>query len=182
MAMLELLVLCDSSGACYGFYDDLLTLMRWHVKKGFIISKAKGRDSFLSNMGKNVPTPQPRTTIASGHEILHFPFLKMLRDLLGSSKFTDVNNLCVNPSVADCFSQFVPTTVEDCSKLMTKQWAKDTFDSLEDFDPYNDLFFPLVLYADKTAGTDMNQWYLLEPWMFTTPLLWRFIHESATSW
>ena len=28
MAMLELLVLCDSSGAHHGFYDDLLTLLR----------------------------------------------------------------------------------------------------------------------------------------------------------
>jgi hypothetical protein len=42
MAMLELLVLCDSSGACHGFYDDLLTILRGHVKKGFIIFKAKG--------------------------------------------------------------------------------------------------------------------------------------------
>jgi hypothetical protein len=132
-------------------------------------------------MRKKVPTPQPRTTIVSGHEIVHFPLLEMLRDLLGSSTFTDVNNLCVNPSVADCFSQFVPTTVEDCSESMSKQWAKDLFDSLEDFDPNNDLFFPLVLYADKT-GTDVNQWSLLEPWMFTRPLLQRFICESATSW
>jgi hypothetical protein len=106
----------------------------------------------------------------SGHEIACFHFLEMLHDLLGSSKFTDVNNLCVNPSVADRFSQFVPTTVENCFELMSKQWAKHTFASLEDFDPNNDLFFPLVLYANKT-GTDMNQWYPLEPWMFTTPLL-----------
>jgi hypothetical protein len=28
MAMLELLVLCDSSGAHHGFYDDLLMLLR----------------------------------------------------------------------------------------------------------------------------------------------------------
>jgi hypothetical protein len=42
MAILELLVLCDSSGAHHGFYDDLLILLRQHVKKGFIISKAKG--------------------------------------------------------------------------------------------------------------------------------------------
>jgi hypothetical protein len=181
MAMLDLLVLCDSSGAHRGFYDDLLTLLRQHLKKGLNVSKAKGRDSFLSDMRKRVPTPQPMTTIMSGCEIVHFPFLEMLRDLLGSAKFTDVNNLCVNPSVADRFSQFVPTKVEDCSELMSKQWAKDTFDSLEDFDPENDLFFPLVLYADKT-GTDMNQWYPLKPWMFTTPLLRRFIHESATSW
>jgi hypothetical protein len=58
----------------------------------------------------------------SGHEIVHFSFLEMLHDLLGSSKFTDANNLCVNPSIADHFSQFVPTTVEDCSELMSKQW------------------------------------------------------------
>jgi hypothetical protein len=121
-------------------------------------------------MRKKVPTPQPRTTIMSSCEIVHFPFLEMLRDLLGSAKFTDVNNFCVNPSVADCFSQFMTTTVEDCSKLMSKQWAKNTFASLENFDTDNDLFFPLVLYANIT-GTDINQWYLLEPWMFTTPLL-----------
>jgi hypothetical protein len=121
MAMLELLVLCDSSGAHFGFYDDLLTLLRRHVKKGFVISKVKGQDSFLSDLRKKVPTPQPRTTIVSGHEIVHFPFLEILRDLLGSSKFTDVNNICVNPSIADRFSQFVPTTVEGCSELMSKQ-------------------------------------------------------------
>jgi hypothetical protein len=42
MAMLDLLVLCDSSGAHCRFYDDLLTLLRRHVKKGFVISKVKG--------------------------------------------------------------------------------------------------------------------------------------------
>jgi hypothetical protein len=133
-------------------------------------------------MRKKVPTPQPRTTIVSDHEIVHLPFPEMLCDLLGSSKFTDVNNLCVNPLEADHFSQFVPTTtVEDFSELMSKQWAKNTSDSLEDFDPNNDLLFPLVLYANKTS-TDVNQQYLLEPWMFTTPFLKRFICESATSW
>jgi hypothetical protein len=64
-------------------------LRQYYVKKGFIISKAKGWDSFLSDMRKKVPT---------GHEIVDFPFLEMLHELLGSSKFTDVNNLCVNPS------------------------------------------------------------------------------------
>jgi hypothetical protein len=68
--------------------------LRRHVKKGFVISKAKGWDSFLSNMRKKVPTPQPRTTIVSGCEIVHFHFLEMFCDLLGSSKFTDVNTMC----------------------------------------------------------------------------------------
>jgi hypothetical protein len=33
MEMLELLVLCDLSGARCAFYDDLLTLLRRHVKR-----------------------------------------------------------------------------------------------------------------------------------------------------
>jgi hypothetical protein len=139
-------------------------------KKGIRYFQGEGTRFISQQYEEKVPTPQPRTTIVSGCEIVHFPFLEMLCDLLGSSKFTDVNNLCVNPSIADRFSQFVPTIIEDCSKLMSKQWANDTFASLEDFDPDNDLFFPLVLYVNKT-GTDINQWYLLEPWMFTTPLL-----------
>jgi hypothetical protein len=67
-------------------------------------------------MRKKVPTPQPRTTFVAVHEIVHFPFLEMLHDLLGSAKFTDAKNLCVNPSPADHFSQFVPTKLEDCSE------------------------------------------------------------------
>jgi hypothetical protein len=53
MEMLDLLVLCDSSGAHCGFYDHLLTLLRQHLKKGFIVSKAKGHSAFLSNMRKH---------------------------------------------------------------------------------------------------------------------------------
>jgi hypothetical protein len=39
---------------------------------------------------------------------------------------------------------------------MSAQWATKTLDMLEDFNPENDLFLPLNLYADKT-GTDVNQ-------------------------
>jgi hypothetical protein len=77
----------------------------------------------------------------SSHEFVHFSFLEMLHDLLGSTKFADVNNIHVNPSLADHFSQFVLTKLEDCSELMCKQWAKDTFNSLEGFDLDDDLFF-----------------------------------------
>jgi hypothetical protein len=31
-------------------------------------------------------------------------------------------------------------------------------------------------------GMDMNQWYLLEPWMFTTPILRRKTCKSTNSW
>jgi hypothetical protein len=55
------------------------------------------------------------------------------------------------------------------------------FESLEDFDPDNDFFLPLVLYRDKT-GTNINQRYPLEPWMFTMPVLCRHVREKANSW
>jgi hypothetical protein len=42
MAMLELLVLCDSSGAHCGFYDDLLMLLRQHVRIGICCFQGKG--------------------------------------------------------------------------------------------------------------------------------------------
>jgi hypothetical protein len=64
---------------------------------------------------------------------------------------------------------------------MARDWANDTFESLEDFDPDNDFFLPLVLYGDET-GTNINQWYPLELWMFTTPVLRRHARESAESW
>jgi hypothetical protein len=36
----------------------------------------------------------------------------------------------------------------------------------KDFDPDQDYFLALQVYSDKT-GTDVNQQYPLEPWMFT---------------
>lgn len=172
ITMLDLLVLCDSSGARRGFYDDLLTLLRHHIKKGFIVTKAKGRDAFLSEMRKKVPTPQPKTTKVAGWEVVHFSFVEMLRDLLRSSKFNDTKNLCINREENERFARFVPMDLKDFSETMSRQWASETYDSLEGFDPDNDLFFPINLYANK-MGTDVNQRYLLEPFMFTSPILRR---------
>jgi len=62
IAMIDLLTLCDSSGARRGLYDDLLTILRRHSKKGFSITQAKGREAFLRDMKKKVPIPQPKTT------------------------------------------------------------------------------------------------------------------------
>jgi hypothetical protein len=45
--MLDMMVLLDSSGAQCGLYDNLLMLLRKHGKKGFDVTKAKGRESFL---------------------------------------------------------------------------------------------------------------------------------------
>jgi hypothetical protein len=66
MAMLELLILCDSSGAHRGFYDDLLTLLRRHIKKGFVIMKTKGCKVFINDMRKKVLIPKPKTMMVKG--------------------------------------------------------------------------------------------------------------------
>jgi hypothetical protein len=67
---------------------------------------------------------------------------------------------------------------------MSNEWASDTQNSIEnddDFDPDQDLFLPLMLYGDKT-GMDINQWYPLEPWMFTLVLLWLMAREDPKNW
>jgi hypothetical protein len=180
-AMLDMMVLLDSSGTRCSLYDNLLMLLRKHSKKGFNVTKAKGCKSFLCEMRKRVLTPVPWITKVQGQEVVHFSFLEMLHDLLSSTKFQDIDNLCANRDESSHFGKFTPTSAEDCSEIMARDWANNTFESLEDFDPDNDFFLPLVLYRDKT-GTDINQRYPLEPWMFTTHVLHRHARESAESW
>jgi hypothetical protein len=43
-AMLDMMVLLDSSGTQCSLYNNLLMLMRKHSKKGFDVTKAKGRE------------------------------------------------------------------------------------------------------------------------------------------
>ncbi len=143
------------------------------------MTKTKGCESFLHKMRKRVPTLVPRITKVQGQEVVHFSFLELLHNLLSSTKFQDIDNLCANRDKSSHFGKFMPTSAEDCSEIMTRDWANDTFESLEDFDPDNDFFLPLVLYGDKT-GTDVNQ--PLKPWMFTTPMLCRHACKSAESW
>jgi hypothetical protein len=71
-------------------------LLRKHSKKGFDVTKAKGRKSFLREMRKRVPTPVPQITKVQGQEVVRFSFLEMLHDLLSSTKFQDIDNLCAN--------------------------------------------------------------------------------------
>jgi hypothetical protein len=154
-------------------------LLRKHSKKGFDVTKAKGRKSFLCKMRKRVPTLVPRITKVQGQEVVHFSFLEMLHDLLSSTKFQGIDNLCANRDESSRFGKFTPTSAEDCSEIMARNWANDTFESLENFNLDNDLFLPLVLYGDKT-GTDVNQRYPLEPWMFTTLVLRRHcLHDGG---
>jgi hypothetical protein len=59
VAALGLIWLCDDSGACCRFLDDLLTLLCWFHKKRIDITKAKGCTSFLAVVQPRAKCPMP---------------------------------------------------------------------------------------------------------------------------
>jgi hypothetical protein len=74
-------------------------------------------------------------------------------------------------------------TVADSGEIMSNEWTSNTQDSIKedkDFDSDQDFFLALMLYGDKT-GTNINQWYPFEPWMFTLVLLWLMAREDLCS-
>jgi hypothetical protein len=79
-------------------------------------------------------------------------------------------NLCINRKEQDCFKSFQPVTNEDYGELMVKDWATESVEGIEDFHIEQDLFLAVMMYGNK-MGTDVNQRYPLEPWMFTVCIL-----------
>jgi hypothetical protein len=130
VAELELLMLCDASGARRRFFDDLLTLLRQFHKKRIDITKAKGRASFMATMESKVKCPKPMSKKVEGRDVIYFPFFDSLQDLLRSSAFYDIDNLCANKEEQDRFNRFQPTTVADNSEIMSNEWASKTQDQL----------------------------------------------------
>ena len=181
LASLELLTLCDDSGARRGLYNELLSLLRRFREEQVDITKAKSRDLLVRDLGKKVNAPKSKSVAVGGRNVLHFPFIESLRDLLRSGIFDDIENLCVNQATEDRFSRFQASTPEDYGEVMSRSWAAETQDSIEDFDPDFDLFIGVMLYGDKT-GTDVNQRYPLEPWVFTLILLRKAAREKHSSW
>jgi hypothetical protein len=184
VAELELLMLCDASGARCRFFDDLLTLLHRFHKKRIDITKAKGRASFMATMESKVKCPKPFSKKVKGRDVICFPFFDSLQDLLRSSTFYDIDNLCANKAEQDCFNHFQPTTVANNSEIMSNEWASKTQDQLaadKDFDPDQDYFLALQVYGDKT-GTDVNQRYPLEPWMFTLVALRLMARQDPKKW
>jgi hypothetical protein len=44
-----------------------------------------------------------------------------------------------------------------------------------------DFILALQIYGEKT-GTGVNQWYPLEPWMFTVVVLWLVARQDPKNW
>jgi hypothetical protein len=64
----------------------------------------------------------------------------------------------------------VPSSNKDVGEVMSKHWARETRDGIQDFNVDRDLLLAIMIYRHKT-GTNVNQRYLLEPWIFTVLLL-----------
>jgi hypothetical protein len=159
MASIELLSLCDSAGACHDFYDELLALLCCLRNKGVDITKGKRWDTLAMEMRKKVNVSNPLAMDVAGCTIIYFPFIDMLCDLLRSSKFSNVANLCVNQNVEDWFKHSHPSSLEDYSEMMSRNWANATLDKLletSDFNPLTDFFLSLLFYPNKT-GTNGNK-------------------------
>ena len=114
VAELELLMLCDISGTHRQFFDDLLTLLHQFHKKRIDITKAKGHALFMTTMESKVKCPKPFSKKVEGRDVIYVPFFDSLQDLLRSSAFYDIDNLCANKAEQDCFNHFQPTTVRSC--------------------------------------------------------------------
>jgi hypothetical protein len=160
VAELDLLMLCDASGARCRFFDDLLTLLHRFHKKRIDITKAKGRASFMATMELKVKCPKPFSKKVEGRDVIYFPFFDSLQDLLHSSAFYNIDNLCANKAEQDCFNCFQPTTVADNSEIMSNEWASKRQDQLaadKDFDPDKDYFHAMQVYIREHEIADVTK-------------------------
>ena len=181
MAMLDIMLLLDNNGANRGVYNELMTLLRKHCKRGFNPINANNREKFLEDMRQKVHVPAPIRSTVRGRTVFRFPLQEMIQDLLLSHHFDSIDKVLLRRDDDGRLLKFEPRVETELSEVMSRRWAQDTFDQICDYDPSNDLFLPLILYADKT-GTDRYQRYPLEPWMFTFALFPRQVREKADAW
>ena len=179
-AMLDLLQLCQEAGTSLEFFDNLVTTLRRHGKKGFDIRKASRRQTFLDNLRKKISCPRPAIVQVGPYQVPKFNLLEQIIDLLKSVIFDDVGNLCVNLSPHERFSTYQATAADAFVEVCASRWYGSTD---QEFVKDHDLEFllPLIFYIDET-GTDAFQRYPLEPLMFTFALIRRHMREKSGAW
>ncbi len=175
-AMLDLLQLCQDAGTSLEFFDNLVTTLRHHGRKGFDIRKASKRQTFLDKLRKKISCPRPIITVVGSHQVPKFNLLEQIIDLLKAGLFDDVANLCVNLSPDQRFSTYEATAADSFVEVCASRWYRSTD---QEFIKDHDLQFllPLIFYIDET-GTDAFQRYPLEPLMFTFAVIRRHMREK----
>jgi hypothetical protein len=179
-AMLDLLQLCQDAGTSLEFFDNLVTTLRRHGRKGFDIRKASKRQTFLDKLRKKISCPRPIITAVGSHQVPKFNLLEQIIDLLKAGLFDDVANLCVNLSPDQRFSTYEATAADSFVEVCASRWYRSTD---QEFIKDHDLQFllPLIFYIDET-GTDAFQRYPLEPLMFTFAVIRRHMREKSGAW
>ena len=187
-AQLDLLVLCTSAKVPLGFYDQLLGLLRKHNKLGFKIEDTKNRKAFIRRLSHFAKVPKPNVCREiPSYEVCWFSFLEQAKDLLSSNIFNHLPNLHVHTEHDKRFLHFTPENDNRYTDVLCSRWYKETVkkyidDPVFDIESSNDYFIlPVILYCDKT-GTDVNQRFPLEPWMFTFAVLRFIAREKSSSW
>ena len=149
----ELITVCDASGAPRHFYDTIMQTIRRQTREGLDPFKAPRRDTFLSKLRSKLDVPGAVQESVGNLKVTKFHFGEMLEDLINAQ--------------SHLMSFGKPQITEDTrsNELTHTQWYADTYDNMVK-DPTKEVLLALILYGDKT-GTDVNQRYALEPWMFT---------------
>ena len=156
-AMLDLLQLCQDAGTSLEFFDNLVTTLCCHGRKGFDIRKASKWQTFLDNLQKKISCPRPIITVVGSHQVPKFNLLEQIIDLLKAGLFDDVANLCVNLSPDQRFLTYEAAAADCFVEVCASRWYRSTD---QEFIQDHDLQFllPLIFYIDET-GTDAFQRY-----------------------
>ena len=169
----EILDFLESFGAPRYSYDKLIALLRRQKKeRGFDVSEAICRDTFLHSLKKTYTCPRIETCLVQNRKVFLFPFVQMLEDLVNEMQET--------------FHVIRPSSTNQVSgtsdELWNTPWMHQTFAcSHRNFNSREDLMLPIILYMDKT-GTDAYQRYSLEPIMFSTAAIPREDRDKRQAW
>ena len=144
-AMLDLIQLCQKAGTSIEFFDNLVTTLRRHGKKGFDITKATKRQTFLSMLRKQISSPRPEICKVGSNLVPRFDFGTQLKDLLSSSLLDDLENLCVNSLPDNRYTMYIPTDNDSFIEVCSGQWYKDTYSQFIT-DPQSEFLLPIILY------------------------------------
>jgi predicted RNase H-like HicB family nuclease len=198
-SMLALIIHCNRTKAPKGFFDSFMSVLKKEIRlNNFQVSKADTRGTFVTRMRDLFPCPVPtfvNVPVRSGAvplplkmkmnasnfvRVMKFSFREQLNDLLNDfSLFGNIDNLCVNETTEDRFKLFCPTDKDILVEVLGANWYKRTGQFLSK--DQTEFLMPLIFYADKT-GTDVNQRYSLEPWLFTLALFRRSVRENPDAW
>lgn len=183
MASMKLLkILDDLQAPLYG-YD---VIMKWAAESfldGYQFQcNFPKRQAVLGHLRKRFYPNQPQPFISNIHptpnkkiQIVRFPFVSALLDLITNEDLMNPHNLLLNPT--DPFAKYVPDHLDD---VLSARWYAKTYENIIS-DPENEFLLPLIFYIDKTH-IDVFGRLTLEPLQFTLGIFKRKLRNLPKAW